>query len=150
MSIGMGLAAFLAAALVLVPLPGHWRARNVPMLSMIIWLCVINITYGVNAIAWYNNVERKLLTWCDISMSLVYSAVGECAYTVLAIRLDIGANVSLPAACFCLAMHLESVASIRQVRITRSDKQRRMLIDLAICLGVPLMEMALCMLLRYC
>lgn len=70
MSIGMSVASFICALLVLIPLPGHWRARNVPTLSIIAWLFVVNITHGVNTIAWANNVDLKLLVWCDISMFL--------------------------------------------------------------------------------
>lgn len=41
-------------------------------------------------------------------------------------------------------MHLERVASVRTARITYEDKRRRMLIDLALCFGVPIVYMALC------
>ena len=59
--------AFLAALLVLIPLPWHWRARNIATLSMIAWLFVINVIYGVDAIIWYHNVAKVALVWCDIS-----------------------------------------------------------------------------------
>ena len=62
-------ASFLAAALVLVPLPGHWRARNIPTLSLIAWLFFLNVARGVNVIEWYDTVEIKLKIWCDICES---------------------------------------------------------------------------------
>lgn len=59
--------AFLAASLVLVPLPWHWRAGNVATLSMIVWLFAVNIIYGVDALIWSRNVEVVAPVWCDIS-----------------------------------------------------------------------------------
>ncbi len=59
--------AFLAAALVLVPLPWHWRAGNVATLSMIFWLFLVDVIYGVDAVVWANNVEIVVPVWCDIS-----------------------------------------------------------------------------------
>ncbi|KAH8101256.1 putative fungal pheromone GPCR, STE3-type [Cristinia sonorae] len=123
---GLPFGAFLAALLVLIPLPGHWRARNIPTLSIIAWLFVINVTHGINTIAWSDNFDMKLAVWCDI-----------------VIRLDAGANLALPAACFCLCMHLERVASVRLVGTNALDKRRRMIIDLVVCLGLPIIYMAL-------
>ena len=59
--------AFLAAILVLIPLPAHWRSRNVATMSIIAWLFVMDIVYGVNTIVWDGNVFKRLLVWCDIS-----------------------------------------------------------------------------------
>ena len=64
-------ASFLAAALVLIPSPSHGRARNVPTLSLILWLFVLNVAHGVNVIVWWDNLEVKLLIWCDIGMAAV-------------------------------------------------------------------------------
>jgi pheromone a factor receptor len=58
--------AFFSALLVLVPLPWHWRARNVTTLSIIAWLFIFNLTYGVNAIIWAGNVRLVGTIWCDI------------------------------------------------------------------------------------
>lgn len=59
--------AFLAALSLLLPLPWHWRAGNVATLSIIAWLIVVNIIYGVDAIVWGNNVDIVIPVWCDIS-----------------------------------------------------------------------------------
>lgn len=63
---GLPFASFLAALLVLIPLPGHWRARNIPTLSIIAWLFLVNVAHGVNTIVWSDNFDLKLLVWCDI------------------------------------------------------------------------------------
>nr|AYF56467.1 pheromone receptor [Coriolopsis trogii] len=119
-------ASFLAAVLVLVPLPGHWRARNIPTLSLIAWLFIINFAHGVNVIEWYDNVEIKLKIWCDIISKLV-----------------IGANMAIPASCFCLSLRLEGIAAVRSAKISHSDKRRKMLADIAVCVGLPVIQMAL-------
>jgi pheromone a factor receptor len=61
--------AFISLALVLVPLPIHWKSRNVPLLSIIAWLALSNVTYGINSDIWYGNVKIEDLVWCDISVS---------------------------------------------------------------------------------
>jgi hypothetical protein len=58
--------AFVAAFLVLIPLPWHWRARNVPTLSIIAWLFVSNIILGVNTIIWADSIDITAVVWCDI------------------------------------------------------------------------------------
>lgn len=60
--------AFIAAILVLIPLPWHWRARNVSTLAIIAWLFVMNIIYAVNSIIWSGNVNNPVPVWCDISV----------------------------------------------------------------------------------
>lgn len=65
---------FLAAVLVLIPLPTHWRARNVPTVSLILWLFALNVAHGVNVIVWWDNVQLKLLVWCDI---------GSCSHSLM-------------------------------------------------------------------
>ncbi|KAM5538797.1 hypothetical protein V8D89_007519 [Ganoderma adspersum] len=119
-------ASFLAAAIVLVPLPGHWRARNIPTLSLIAWLFVLNVAHGVNVVEWYDNTEIKLKIWCDTISKLV-----------------IGANMAIPAACFCLALRLEGIAAVRSVKTSHTNKRRKMLVDIAICVGLPMIEMGL-------
>ena len=52
--------AFLAAFLVLVPLPLHWRARNIATLALIFWLFITDVIYGVNAIVWAGNVDDPI------------------------------------------------------------------------------------------
>ncbi|KAI0776713.1 GPCR fungal pheromone mating factor [Trametes elegans] len=118
--------AFIGAFLVLIPVPSHWRARNYATVSLVAWLFVLDIVYGVNASIWSDNVRVRLLVWCDITT-----------------KLTIGASVALPAAAMCICKHLELVASGRVVRVTYGDKQRRMYFDLAMCYLLPVVIMAL-------
>ncbi|KAJ7248821.1 GPCR fungal pheromone mating factor, partial [Mycena rebaudengoi] len=120
------IASFICAALVLVPLPWHWRAGTVPTISIALWLFVLNFINGVNTALWMDSIETKALVWCDITT-----------------KLFIGSNISLPASIFCLCIHLERVSSVRQVRTTPTQKRRRQLFDCAMCFGLPIIYMIL-------
>ncbi|KAF9468421.1 GPCR fungal pheromone mating factor [Collybia nuda] len=118
--------ALIAAASVLIVLPWHWRAGNVATLSLVFWLFITNLIYGVDAIVWADNVEIIIPVWCDITTKLI-----------------VGANVALPAACLCICIHLERVASVRMARTNISDKRRRQIFEALVCFGLPLLIMAL-------
>lgn len=137
--------AFLAALLVLVPFPWHWRARNVATLSVMAWLFVVNLIYGVNAIIWAGNVNNPAPVWCDISASpsvvTLYSTVLILSF--LATKIIVGASYALPLSMLCICKHLEMVSSSRKVQYDLSDKRRRMILEGIMCFGVPMIFMAL-------
>ncbi|KAF8153836.1 pheromone A receptor-domain-containing protein [Crassisporium funariophilum] len=118
--------AIISALSLLLPLPWHWRAGNVATLSIITWLFVSNIIYAADALVWGDNVDIVSPLWCDITTKLI-----------------IGANFALPAACLCICIHLERVASVRVARTNVSDKRRRQLFEAAMCFGLPLIFMGL-------
>ncbi|KAJ6629063.1 GPCR fungal pheromone mating factor [Mycena sp. CBHHK59/15] len=118
--------AFAASFIVLIPLPWHWRARNVPTLSLIAWLFIANMTYAVNAVIWAGSIDIVAQVWCDI-----------------ATKLQVGSTMALPTCCLCLCIHLERIASVRQVRTTPEQKRRRMIFDILMCWGLPCITMAL-------
>ena len=68
--------AFLAAFLVLIPACWLWRTRNVPTLSLIVWLFILNVVFGANSLVWSDNVRDKAPIWCDICECLVSKATG--------------------------------------------------------------------------
>lgn len=143
MHVELPVGAFVAAGLVLVPLPWHWRACNVATVSIIIWLFVSNIVYGINSIIWAGNIADSVPVWCDISeFDLTY--LRYCfLLSILATKLQVGANMALPACCLCICIHLERIASVRQVRTSHSDKVRRMIFDAVLCWAIPMVYMAL-------
>ncbi|KAJ7768128.1 putative fungal pheromone GPCR, STE3-type [Mycena maculata] len=118
--------AFIASFIVLIPLPWHWRARNVPTLSLIAWLFISNMIYAIDAVIWAGNIDVVAEVWCDI-----------------ATKLQVGSTMGLPTCCLCLCIHLERIASVRQVRTTPEQKRRRMIFDLLMCWGLPCITMAL-------
>ncbi|ESK91513.1 putative fungal pheromone ste3-type [Moniliophthora roreri MCA 2997] len=118
--------AFIAAASVLLPLPSHWRARNIATLSIISWLFVLNLIYGIDAVIWAGNADIVVPVWCDITTKLI-----------------VGANIALPAACLCVCVHLERVASTRVASVTTADRRRRNLFEVSMCVLLPIVYMGL-------
>ncbi|THH33299.1 hypothetical protein EUX98_g913 [Antrodiella citrinella] len=117
---------FIAAVLVLVPLPAHWRARNVATVSLVVWLFAMNLIYFIDSLVWADNSAPHVVVWCDIVTKLM-----------------IGASSAIPAATLCICKHLEMVASGRTVRLTHEDHRRRRIFELLVCWGVPIVLMAL-------
>ncbi|KAG1763922.1 GPCR fungal pheromone mating factor [Suillus occidentalis] len=126
MHVGLPISAFIAAALVLIPLPSHWRAKNIGTLSMIAWLFVSNMIYAINSVIWAGSVLNVAPVWCDIVT-----------------KIQIGANIALPASCLCVCMQLARIASVSHARSTRADKLRGTLVDITICWLLPIIFMAL-------
>ncbi|KAJ6498395.1 GPCR fungal pheromone mating factor, partial [Mycena vitilis] len=113
---------FLASALVLVPLPWHWRARNTTTLSMLAWLFASNLQYAINSIIWAGRTDNVVPVWCDIVT-----------------KMDIGATAALPACCLALALQLWRVSSSPHT----TNKQMVLMVDLGLCWVFPLTIMAL-------
>ncbi|KAF7375579.1 Pheromone receptor Rcb2 B44 [Mycena sanguinolenta] len=116
----MPIGAFLACALLLVPLPWHWRAGNTPTLSMIAWLFTSNLTYGINAIIWSGSVDNIAPVWCDIAS-----------------KIEIGATAAGPATCLALVLRLWRVAT------SRPNNRKTFALDLVLCWGYPVVTMGL-------
>ncbi|KAB5589512.1 Pheromone B beta 1 receptor [Ceratobasidium theobromae] len=105
----------------------YWRTRNFAVLSTITWLVICNIIRGVNSAIWTGNTIVKYKIWCDIS-----------------IRLIIGASFALPASILCICRSLAEISSARQIAQDTSEKRRRMIFELSLCVEVPIVLMALC------
>ncbi|PPQ96640.1 hypothetical protein CVT26_010680 [Gymnopilus dilepis] len=118
--------AFISAALVIIPLPWHWRARNVATIAIMLWLFVVNVIYGINSIIWAGNVNDPAPVWCDITTKIV-----------------VGASYALPLATLCVCKHLEMVSSSRKVSYDFADRRRRMIFEFMMCFIVPMIFMAL-------
>lgn len=81
MQVGLPIGAFVAAVLVLIPLPWHWRAKNIATLSMIAWLFISNIIFAINSVIWAGNVMNVAPVWCDIGMLLIiFNSIGTKMY----------------------------------------------------------------------
>ncbi|KAJ7440953.1 pheromone receptor Rcb2 B43 [Mycena latifolia] len=118
--------AFIAALSLALPLPWHWRARNVATLSIMFWLFLANMIYAIDAIIWSDSIDIVATVWCDITTKLM-----------------VGSNIALPAACLCICIHLEQVASVRLAQASGADKKRRQLFELLMCFALPVVYMAL-------
>lgn len=91
-----------------------------------IWLSTMAFIYCINTIAWSNNVDVKLLIWCDITT-----------------KIHIGFNTGVPAASMCIMRQMESIASTRAASMTEKQHKRRRIVESLICIGLPVIFMAL-------
>ncbi|KAG2112640.1 pheromone A receptor-domain-containing protein [Suillus discolor] len=106
---------FISAALVLFPLPWYCRAGNIAAMSIGTWLFVVNTINAIDALQWTGAYQIPFLFWCDIT---------------------------IPAACLCICIHLERMASFCQTPASVT-KRRRILLECLMCFGVPLVYAAL-------
>ncbi|KAJ7744787.1 GPCR fungal pheromone mating factor [Mycena maculata] len=116
-------AGFVASALVLATLPHHLRVKNFATLSIIAWLFLYNLIYGIDAVIWEGNVDIVAPVWCDIATKVI-----------------IGAETSIPGCCLCLARQLNRIAF--SVAIPPPGWRDRAL-EFILCWGFPVLIMAL-------
>ncbi|KIJ05504.1 hypothetical protein PAXINDRAFT_93390 [Paxillus involutus ATCC 200175] len=115
----------ISAGLVLIPLVWYLRARNIAAVAIGVWLSVANIIYTVDALIWAGDSDFKAPVWCDISTSFIT-----------------GSRIALPAACLCICIHLERLASFCQTS-TPVATRRRILFECLMCFGLPVAYIAL-------
>nr|AAQ96347.1 pheromone receptor Rcb3 B5 [Coprinopsis cinerea] len=118
--------AFIGFVLVLIPLPWHLQAWNSGTCLFMIWTAIGCLNLFINSLIWHGNAIDWAPIWCDIST-----------------RLIVGISVAIPAASLCINRRLYKIASCQTVSLSRGHKRRAVMIDLAIGLGIPLLQMPL-------
>ncbi|KAI0702576.1 STE3-domain-containing protein [Earliella scabrosa] len=118
--------AFLGFIIALVPLPWHLQAWNAGTCVYMIWASFACMIQFVNSIVWRDTALSIAPVWCDISTKFL-----------------IGAGVGIPASTLCINRRLYKITSVRSVSVTRDEKRRAMIIDLAISVGIPVLVMIL-------
>ncbi|KAJ7477959.1 pheromone B alpha 1 receptor, partial [Mycena galericulata] len=109
-----------------IPLPWHLEAWNTGTCLYMIWTALACLVFFIDSIVWSGNVIDWSPTWCDISTHFLN-----------------GFNLAIPACSLCINRRLYQIASVRSVRKTRAEKRNAILIDLAIGLGLPLLQIPL-------
>nr|AVI69658.1 pheromone receptor [Cyclocybe aegerita] len=118
--------AFISFILVLIPLPWHFQAWNSGTCLYMVWTALGCLNLFINSIIWHNNFVDWAPIWCDISS-----------------RIIVGVSVAIPAASLCINRRLYKIASCQTVTLTYAHKKRAVMVDLAIGLGIPILQMAL-------
>ncbi|KAK7435130.1 a-factor receptor [Stygiomarasmius scandens] len=118
--------AFLGFAVSMIPLPWHLEAWNTGTCLYMIWTGLSCLNMGINAIVWNKDAIVRAPVWCDIST-----------------RFLVGSAVAIPAASLCINRRLYHISSANTVTTTRAEKRRAIMVDLAIGLGIPILEMIL-------
>ncbi|KAH8101257.1 pheromone receptor Rcb3 B45 [Cristinia sonorae] len=118
--------AFLAAVLVLIPLPWHLQAWNAGTCLFMVWTSIACLNLGINSIVWHSNAINHAPIWCDISSRIVVAVA-----------------VAIPAASLCINRRLYKIATIQRMAIGRDEKRRAVIVDLSIGLGIPLLQLVM-------
>ncbi|ETW79704.1 putative B mating type protein [Heterobasidion irregulare TC 32-1] len=118
--------AFIGFVMCSVPFYWHLEAWNTGTCLYMAWTGLACLNQFINSIVWNHNAINWAPVWCDIST-----------------RFMIGTTVAIPAASLCINRRLYNIASIKAVTISRKEKQHGIMIDLAIGLGIPILEMIL-------
>jgi pheromone a factor receptor len=58
-------------------------------------------------------------------------------------RFQVGLIVAVPACLLCINRRLYKIATLNAVMVTRAEKRRGTIVDLLICLGIPIIFMIL-------
>ncbi|KAJ7164082.1 pheromone A receptor-domain-containing protein [Mycena filopes] len=118
--------AFIGFILVLIPLPWHLQAWNSGTCLFMIWTALGCLNLFINTIVWHNNITDWSPVWCDISS-----------------RIIIAVSVGIPASSLCINRRLYNIATCQTVSMTKALKRRAVMIDLAIALGLPILQLPL-------
>ncbi|KAL0068203.1 a-factor receptor [Marasmius tenuissimus] len=112
--------------LCIIPLPWHIQARNSGTCAFMFWTAALCLVKFVDSIVWAGNIQDHAPVWCDIVSQVM-----------------LGATVGIPASALCISRRLYKITAIRSVSVTRSDKRRALLEDVAIALGIPIILLVL-------
>ncbi|THH17677.1 hypothetical protein EW146_g3173 [Bondarzewia mesenterica] len=118
--------AFLGFIMCCIPIYWHLEAWNTGTCLYMAWTGLACLNQFINSVVWNHNAINRAPIWCDISSRIVLAS-----------------SVAIPAASLCINRRLYNIASIKSVTVTRREKQRGIMIDLTIGLGIPIFEIIL-------
>ncbi|KAH9068115.1 STE3-domain-containing protein [Lactarius deliciosus] len=120
--------AFSFIGFLLCAIPLYWllEAWNVGTCLYIVWAGLGCLNFFINSVIWNSSVANVAPVWCDIST-----------------RFIVGLQVGLPAALLVINRRLFKIVSSTAVVKTTAEKRRALFVDLAIGLGIPLIQMPL-------
>jgi pheromone a factor receptor len=118
--------AFSGFVLTCIPFPWHFQSWNTGTCLYMAWTALGCLNGFINSIVWNGNAINWAPVWCDIST-----------------RFMIGLSVGIPAASLCINRRLYMIASVKTVTVSKAEKRRGIMVDLAIGLGIPVLEMCL-------
>ncbi|KAI0270667.1 pheromone A receptor-domain-containing protein [Gloeopeniophorella convolvens] len=118
--------AFIGFLLCAIPFYWHLEAWNTGTCLYMAWVGLGCLNAFINSVVWNSTVLNVAPVWCDIST-----------------RFMIGLSVAVPTASLVINRRLFKIASVKAAFSTREERRRAVLVDLAIGLGIPLLQMVL-------
>ncbi|TDL15054.1 pheromone receptor [Rickenella mellea] len=117
--------AFLGFLAPLIPLT--WvGTHNTGVLMYAIWISLACLDRFINSVVWHGNALNPAPIFCDISS-----------------RFFVGVTVAIPAASLCIIRRLYLISSMKYFLANARQKRWALIEDLLICLGIPILQMAL-------
>ncbi|KAI0246665.1 GPCR fungal pheromone mating factor [Lactifluus subvellereus] len=116
---------FIGFVLCIIPMYWHFEAWNTGTCFYMAWTGLGCLIQCINSIVWNKNMVNRAPIYCDI-----------------ATRIQVALNVAIPASSLCISRRLYKIATVQAVMVTRTEKRRRVIVDLFICLGIPILQMA--------
>ncbi|KAI0061268.1 STE3-like pheromone receptor [Artomyces pyxidatus] len=116
--------AFVGFVMSVIPVYWHVGAGNVGTSLYMFWSALGCLNMFINSRIWNGNVKNSAPVWCDIST-----------------RVILAGNVAMPATVLCITRQLYMVTGL--ISGTLVNKRREVYIDLAVGLGIPILEVLL-------
>ncbi|EEB91364.1 hypothetical protein MPER_10282 [Moniliophthora perniciosa FA553] len=114
--------AFLGFILVTIPLPWHLKAWNTGTCCYMIWTGLGCLNMFINSVVWNGRVDN----FAPVCHEIRYRSC-RCHSCLFALHQP----------------RLYHIATANTVTITRAEKRRAVMVDLAICVGLPILQMIL-------
>ncbi|KAG7085965.1 hypothetical protein E1B28_003490 [Marasmius oreades] len=103
----------------------HLEARNTALLCASVWGAIGSLNFFINSVVWNGRVDNFAPVWCDISS-----------------KIQIGMNVAFHACSLSMNRRLYYIAK-GDIAVTSVEKRRTIMVDLSICVGIPVLHMIL-------
>jgi pheromone a factor receptor len=84
------------------------------------------LNFFINSVIFNHTAQNLAPRWCEFST-----------------RIIIAQAIGIPAASLCINRRLYHIASLKSTSLTMTEKRRAVMVDLAIGLGLPLLEIPL-------
>ena len=99
----------------------------------------------INSIVWKGNTNDWAPVWCDICEfeKVFYWDIEAINRIFLVTRVLVIGNFGVSAAMLCSNRRIYLIASVRKVTISRAERRRQVVVDLAISLGFPIVLLIL-------
>lgn len=120
-------------------------AWNMGSVQYIFWVGSACLIQFINNIVWKDNAINWAPVWCDIS-GWLYRARANCLSPLLtlATRWTLGSSISIGSCSLVIMRRLYHIANITTIHVSREDRRRMIIEDIAVGSGIPILVIILC------
>jgi pheromone a factor receptor len=132
----------IACLLCFIPIPWHWKAGNIAVTALGLWILSMNIIFWVGTIVWHNTIANPNPIWGDIVNYFMVMWPTATASTSLCIQYRLW-QVTRARSVFISKKEVcsRSDSGIVTTWLTPDQKRRRRYTTWALCLGLPILIM---------